>query len=150
MKHTEIIQVLGQVDTQQVANTFGDFIRGSIRNTFIDLMATEVEALCVRVVTVNEGEEVEMIEGREGVLRGNVTMKEGSDLVRYDDGFSDWASALPLPWWPAPRPPRVFASPEKAFMDVLGIKTIGKTNGVENFPFFWKLSTCLRAAGCAV
>jgi hypothetical protein len=24
------------------------------------------------------------------------------------------------------------------------------TNGVENFPFFWKLSTCLRAAGCAV
>jgi hypothetical protein len=23
-------------------------------------------------------------------------------------------------------------------------------NGVENFPFFWKLSTCLRAAGCAV
>lgn len=46
MKHTEIIQVLGQVDCQQVANTFGDFIRGTIRNTFIELMATEVEALC--------------------------------------------------------------------------------------------------------
>ena len=46
MKHTEIIQVLGQVETQQVADTFEDFIRGSIRNTFIELMATEVEALC--------------------------------------------------------------------------------------------------------
>ena len=46
MKHTEIIQQLGQDDSDKVTSTFDAFIRGTIRSTFIDIMAEEVQTLC--------------------------------------------------------------------------------------------------------
>ena len=46
MNHIEIIQQLGQDDSKEVSTIFDAFIRGTIRNTFIDIMADEVSALC--------------------------------------------------------------------------------------------------------
>ena len=45
MNHIEIIQQLGQDDRKEVSTIFDAFIRGTIRNTFIDIMADEVSAL---------------------------------------------------------------------------------------------------------
>ncbi|MGB7241613.1 MAG: transposase [Sulfitobacter sp.] len=46
MNHIEIIQQLGQDDNKEVSNVFDTFIRGTIRSSFIDIMASEVSALC--------------------------------------------------------------------------------------------------------
>lgn len=46
MKHLEIIQQLGQVGPGEAAATFDEFLRGSVRQSLINIMADEVSSLC--------------------------------------------------------------------------------------------------------